>query len=305
MVGQVQDDHFESFLEPELTKRGYSALYKRKTNEIFSDGKYISEGCATFYRRDLFEEIMKYELDFKDKAKLLVDGALDSNVRRPAIINRIAKDNVALIVILQARKHGYDPQSRICVVNTHVHASNEYPDVKIFQVATLVHELKEIVRSQIPLLICADLNSCPGSDPHTLLTKCGIKSVEKDNPSLNPFQIERHIELDHSLQLKSVYASLLRSKGVEEKHSSKMDPDTFEPLFTTFTPKSSKTLDYILYTADRLKVEGLLELPGKEHLGETEDCYLPSRYWSSDHVALMAQFRLLTQPVQVSDTMFV
>lgn len=292
---EVQDDHFESLFEPELTKRGYSALYKKKTNAIYSDDKYISEGCATFYRRDLFEEIMKYELDFKDRAKLLVDGSVEPELKRPAIINRLAKDNVALIVILQARKHGYGPQSRICVVNTHVHAGNEYPDVKVFQVATLIHELKEIVRSNMPLLICADLNSCPGSDPHTLLTKCGIKSVEENDPSLNPFKIERHIELGHSLQLESAYSSFLRSEGIGEKHSSKMNPDNLEPLFTMSTPKGSKTLDYILYTADRLRVEGLLELPGKEHLGETEDCYLPSRYWSSDHVALMARFRLLSQ----------
>lgn len=31
---QVQSDHFENFFSPELEKRGYSAIYKKKTKEV-------------------------------------------------------------------------------------------------------------------------------------------------------------------------------------------------------------------------------------------------------------------------------
>ncbi|GLT44892.1 hypothetical protein SLA2020_187660 [Shorea laevis] len=255
--------------------------------EVFSGLYFVNDGCATFYRCDLFREIMKSELEFEGKGKMLVEESLGPDL---ADCIRLIKDNVALIVILQTLKNGSadnDLPSRICVANTHICANPDLPDVKVFQVATLIRELEEIVESKIPLLICADLNSCPGSNPHTLLTKGRLRCIEGDNP----LKIDRFIKLVHQMQLESAYASFLHSRGIDQKHSSKMDPNNLEPLFTNLTPTFSGTLDYILYTADSFKVEGLLELPGKEILGEG---YLPSPYWSSDHVALMAQLRLLS-----------
>ncbi|GLT44893.1 hypothetical protein SLA2020_187660 [Shorea laevis] len=285
---EVQNDHLKNFFEPELTKRGYSVLFKKKTsNGVFSGLYFVNDGCATFYRCDLFREIMKSELEFEGKGKMLVEESLGPDL---ADCIRLIKDNVALIVILQTLKNGSadnDLPSRICVANTHICANPDLPDVKVFQVATLIRELEEIVESKIPLLICADLNSCPGSNPHTLLTKGRLRCIEGDNP----LKIDRFIKLVHQMQLESAYASFLHSRGIDQKHSSKMDPNNLEPLFTNLTPTFSGTLDYILYTADSFKVEGLLELPGKEILGEG---YLPSPYWSSDHVALMAQLRLLS-----------
>ena len=34
MSGQVQSDHFEDFFKPELTKRGYAVLYKKKNDQV-------------------------------------------------------------------------------------------------------------------------------------------------------------------------------------------------------------------------------------------------------------------------------
>ena len=35
-IWQVQSDHFHEIFAPELDKHGYQALYKRKTNEVWS-----------------------------------------------------------------------------------------------------------------------------------------------------------------------------------------------------------------------------------------------------------------------------
>ena len=60
--GQVQSNHFTDFLSPELQKAGYSAIYKKKTTEIFTGNSYAIDGCATFFRRDRFSLVKKYEV---------------------------------------------------------------------------------------------------------------------------------------------------------------------------------------------------------------------------------------------------
>lgn len=59
---EVQSDHYLDFWAPELQKAGYVAIYKKKTTEIYTDNKYAIDGCATFFRRDRFSLVKKYEV---------------------------------------------------------------------------------------------------------------------------------------------------------------------------------------------------------------------------------------------------
>ena len=61
---EVQSDHYLDFWAPELQKAGYMAIYKRKTTEIFTENKYAIDGCATFFRRDRFQLVKKYEVSY-------------------------------------------------------------------------------------------------------------------------------------------------------------------------------------------------------------------------------------------------
>ena len=58
---EVQSNHFTEFLAPELQKHGYTAIYKKKTTEIYTGSAYAIDGCATFFRRDRFALVKKYE----------------------------------------------------------------------------------------------------------------------------------------------------------------------------------------------------------------------------------------------------
>ncbi|XVF64776.1 hypothetical protein PTKIN_Ptkin09bG0193800 [Pterospermum kingtungense] len=292
---EVQSDHFESFFKHELIRRGYSVIYKKKKTELYTSSGHVSEGCATFYRHSLFKEIRTYELEFDQRAKL---AAADLKLElKHEDARRLVKDNVALIVILETIKNGRTNdnfQSRVCVANTHIHASTKLPDVKLYQVANLVYGLEKIAESKIPILICGDLNSTPESDPHMLLVRGRIGSVSGEE--IDPLSIYKILKPKHPLGLVSAYASFFHLKGIEEKQLNRMDPGNHEPLFTCFTRRFVGTLDYILYTADSLRVEGLLELLDLESLGVG----LPSPLWSSDHIALMASFRL--DPPSTSET---
>ncbi|KAF5941241.1 hypothetical protein HYC85_022408 [Camellia sinensis] len=293
----VQSDHFEEFFAPELDKHGYQALFKRKTAEVFSGNIHIIDGCATFFRRDRFSHVKKYEVEFNKAAQSLTD-ALVPNAQKKTALGRLVKvDNVALIVVLEAKfnNQGIDnPGKRqlVCVANTHVNVHQDLKDVKLWQVHTLLKGLEKIAASaDIPMLVCGDFNAVPGSAPHALLA---IGKVDPMHPDLavDPLGILRPAsKLAHQLPLVSAYSSFARM-GVGlglEQHRRRMDPTTNEPLFTNCTRDFIGTLDYIFYSADTLTVESLLELLDEDSL--RKDTALPSPEWSSDHIALLAEFR--------------
>ncbi|KAH1123069.1 hypothetical protein J1N35_006229 [Gossypium stocksii] len=292
---EVQCDHFDEFFAPELDKHGYQALYKRKTNEVYSGNIHTIDGCATFFRRDRFSHVKKYEVEFNKAAQSLTEVAVQTTQKKVAL-NRLVKDNVALIVVLEAKftNQGVDnPGKRqlLCVANTNVNVQQELKDVKIWQVHTLLKGLEKIAASaDIPMLVCGDFNSVPGSAPHSLLA---MGKVDPLHPDLlvDPLAILRpHSKLTHQLPLVSAYSAFLRGIGLGlEQQRRRMDPATNEPLFTNCTRDFIGTLDYIFYTADSLTVESLLELLDEDSL--RKDTALPSPEWSSDHIALLAEFR--------------
>ncbi|GLT38651.1 hypothetical protein SLA2020_128840 [Shorea laevis] len=295
---EVQNDHFEEFFAPELDKHGYQALYKRKTNEVYSGNPHTIDGCATFFRRDRFSHVKKYEVEFNKAAQSLTDFAIPSTQKKAAL-SRLVKDNVALIVVLEAKftNQGADnPGKRqlLCVANTHVNVQQDLKDVKIWQVHTLLKGLEKIAASaDIPMLVCGDFNSVPGSAPHALLAMGKIDPMHPDL-AVDPLGIIRpHSKLAHQLPLVSAYSSFARlgvGLGLEQQRR-RMDPSTNEPLFTNCTRDFIGTLDYIFYTADSLTVESLLELLDEDSL--RKDTALPSPEWSSDHIALLAEFRCM------------
>eukprot|EP00252_Welwitschia_mirabilis_P025063 TRINITY_DN7692_c0_g1_i1.p1 TRINITY_DN7692_c0_g1~~TRINITY_DN7692_c0_g1_i1.p1 ORF type:complete len:614 (-),score=96.22 TRINITY_DN7692_c0_g1_i1:751-2592(-) len=301
---EVQSDHFEDFFAPELEKHGYTAVYKKKTTEVYTGSAYAIDGCATFFRRDRFSLVKKYEVEFNKAAQSLTDALVPPGQKKAAL-SRLLKDNVALIVVLEAKEnsHGVDipaPGKRqlLCVANTHINANPELKDVKLWQVHTLLKGLEKIAASaDIPMLVCGDFNSVPGSAPHALLATGRVDPAHPDLAT-DPLGILRPpSKLSHQLPLVSAYSSFARMMGLSlgmDTHCRRMDPATNEPLFTNCTRDFLGTLDYIFYTADSLMVESLLELLDEESL--RKDTGLPSPEWSSDHIALLAELRCKPRP---------
>lgn len=294
---EVQSNHFEEFFSPELDKHGYQALYKKKTLEVYNGNSNSLDGCATFFRRDRFSHVKKYEVEFNKAAQSLTDAVIPTNQKKVAL-SRLIKDNIALIAVLEDKfsNHGADnPGSRqlLCVANTHVNVPQELTDVKLWQVHTLLKGLEKIaVSADIPMLVCGDFNSVPGSAPHALLAMGKVDQLHPDL-AVDPLGILRPAsKLNHQLPLVSAYSSFARMVSVGlslEQQRRRMDPTTNEPLFTNCSRDFIGTLDYIFYTADSLSVESLLELLDEESL--RKDTALPSPEWSSDHIALLAEFR--------------
>ena len=297
---EVQSDHFEDFFAGELAKHGYTAVYKKKTAQVFSQGTYVIDGCAIFFKKDRFTLIKKYEVEFNKAALSLVESLGGSSQKKEAL-NRLMKDNVALIVVLEALEQpGVQAQQGkrqlLCVANTHIHANTELNDVKLWQVHTLLKGLEKIAASaEIPMVVCGDFNSVPGSAAHSLLSNGRVDGAHPELAT-DPFGILRPpSKLQHPLPLVSAYTSLTKQPSLEteagERLRSRMDArGTGEPIFTNCTDAFHGTLDYIFYTDDTLAPLSLLELPTEQ---ECRSKYggLPNTQCSSDHVSLMAEFQ--------------
>lgn len=304
---EVQSDHYEEFFAPELEKHGYDVVYKKKTTEVYTGTSYAIDGCATFFRRDRFSLLKKYEVEFNKPTQYFSDVVIPSAARR-AHMSRFLKDNVALIIVLEARDKGVNFDSAqaagkrqlLCVANTHIHANPENKDAKLWQVNQLMKRLEKIGSiASIPMLVAGDFNSVPGSAPHSLVTHGRVDP----HPELetDPLSILRGptIKYYHQIPLVSAYSHFARMNGMSpamEQQRRRMDTTTNEPLFTNCTRDFLGTLDYIFYKAGSLDVESLLELLDEESL--RKDTALPSPEWSSDHIALLVKFRFKPRPTQ-------
>ena len=89
---------------------------------------------------------IRVQVEFNKAALSLAEGVGGADLKRVAL-NRLLKDNVALIAVLEAldppqfpeeRMNGASSEKRrqlVCVANTHIHANPELSDVKLWQVA--------------------------------------------------------------------------------------------------------------------------------------------------------------------------
>jgi len=123
-----------------------------------------------------------------------------------------------------------------------------------------------------------------------------LQDLENDPLSIN----KPATKLTHQLCLASAYGAYgdAADNGPEvARQKGRVDHDFFEPKFSNVGRDFKGTLDYILYTTDTLVPVGLLELPDDADLEEhAPGGRLPCANFSSDHIALMAEFQYRRHP---------
>ena len=268
---EIQADHYEEHFQPYFARLGYDSCFKVKTREAMGRKGKI-DGCATFFRKDMFALREQHIVEYNAIAQ--------SRTKEPRTLNRCLKGNVGLILILDA----VDGSGPLVVANTHLHWDPELTDVKIFQVDAFMHELEMLIHNRrlgpdVPIVLGGDFNSEPTSSVYEFVSR-GQCSMSKNDVGEDTYNVMASCRLQHNLNMRSAY-SMTGS----------------EPTYTNYTDKFVGVLDYIWFSVDGVVPTALLEIPedrmlfGK-HAGTTAEDGIPNAQWSSDHVALMAEFQL-------------
>ncbi|KAK3578525.1 hypothetical protein CHS0354_007781 [Potamilus streckersoni] len=158
---EVQDDHYQEFFLPELSKLGYDGVYKRRTGDK-------KDGCATFYKTH----------------KFIVQDFIPVEYYRPNGGFILDRDNVALIVKLRPKTDDLIANDCLCVANTHLLFNPRQGGIKLAQLAILLAEMDKHMYDQNfgkhcslygPAIICGDFNSEPFSDLYNFVVRGNLK----------------------------------------------------------------------------------------------------------------------------------
>jgi len=296
---EMQIDHFDNFLLPELTKLGYDGIIKSKTRESMGRKGKI-DGCAILFKRNKIRLVEQHALEYNAVAVNMAQNGgfhhsdlsqAENSRRTDRILKRLCRDNVAQIAIFETIPEGFDPQTpegeairqtgpqTFCATTTHIFWDPEYSDVKFWQVSALLQELNHIIAqsgSDLPLILCGDLNSTPDSSVVQYLSN---DTVDMNHPDMSndPLSIIPDLlSMNHGLELGSVYEMVCGR----------------EPLTTNYTAHFSGCLDYVYITANNVTPLSVLQLPDIKTLRGPEDSFLPNEVFPSDHVSLCFEVNL-------------
>lgn len=218
----------------------------------------------------------------------------------------IPRDHIAVACLLEERQTGI----RLIVANVHIYWNPEFPDVKLIQVALLVHELESIADrfaklppiqradgtrmpvyedgSKIPLVLCGDFNSGPDSGVYQLLATGAVPGDHPDFIGKNYGKFTTS-GVQHHLGLRSAYA------GIREL-----------PL-TNYTPGFRGVIDYIWYSTQSITVLDVYGEVDEDYLSKVvgfpnahfpSECVTPlcikatvlTLYFLNSHIDLSAKF---------------
>lgn len=269
---EIQADHYEDHFQPYFYRLGFDSCFKTKTRESMGRKGKI-DGCATFFRRDMFV--------LREQRTVEYNGIAHERTKESRTLNRCLKGNVGLILILDI----VDGSGPLVVANTHLYWDPELTDVKLFQVDVFMQELEMLMQSRrlgsdVPVIVAGDFNSEPMSSVYELLST-GSCSMSKSDAPKDSYNVLSSCRLQHNLHMRSSY-SLAGA----------------EPAYTNYTHNFVGVLDYIWYGVDNVVPTGIMEIPDEELLfGEEAESDavdgIPNAQWSSDHVALVTEFQLV------------
>jgi CCR4-NOT transcription complex subunit 6 len=288
---EIQADHYENHLYAAMSDQGFEGVYKQKTRQSMGLAGKV-DGCALFWRRSKFHLVESYSIEFNELAQRQATQVMNLNPRSEEgmnFLNRLSKDNVAQLVVLElanpqlATRTNRDPINQVCIANTHLYSNKDFPDVKLWQAWQLLQELENFAMTRgtsLPLLICGDFNSTPDTAVYDLLMR---QTVHPGHPDVNvqtgddcPNVLPDAMNITHSFQLGSAYQTVLGE----------------EPIQTNYTTNFKGVLDYIWYSAQTLRPLSASPIPDESVLTRHGDA-LPSTEFSSDHIMLISDMQIL------------
>ncbi|KAK5091873.1 Glucose-repressible alcohol dehydrogenase transcriptional effector [Exophiala xenobiotica] len=295
---ELDRNSYDEFFRKELSILGYKGYYAQKSRaETIGEHAKFVDGCGTFWKDRTYVvlDTQHFVLGRKAVEKAGAKSSAD-------MLNRVwQRDDIATVVFLENRFTG----SRVIVGNTHTYWDPAFRDVKLIQVAVFMEELNKLADkyskhppatnkkpswqhddsdlrepapsleyergSQIPMIVCGDFNSGPGSPVYELITKQTLDAHHDDFSGRNYGALSTD-GMSHMFTLKSTNALME------------------QPFITNYTPEFVDELDQIFYSSKSLRPIGALGQVDPEYLKRVPG--FPNQHFPSDHLALMAKFKV-------------
>ncbi|PGH27333.1 glucose-repressible alcohol dehydrogenase transcriptional effector [Polytolypa hystricis UAMH7299] len=317
---EVDQGSYHGFFREQLAYNDYKGIYwpKGRAQGMHEEDAKVVDGCATFFKGSRYILLEKSMIHFGQTAVRRPDAKGQDD-----IYNRLwQKDNIAVVVFLENRLTGermivvnahlcWDPAYKdvkliqVAIMMEEVtQLAEKYAkippcaDKTAFRfsepedrpdgqgTATPVEPAPSVEYAsggQIPILVCGDFNSSPGSTVYDLLAHGRLIEQHPDLEQRLYGNLSR-MGMTHPFALKSAYA------GVGELS------------FTNYTPNFTDVIDYIWYSSTSLQVTGLLGDVDKEYLRKVPG--FPNYHFPSDHLALLAEFSVKSKKGKVVEVDF-
>ncbi|TSL47659.1 Polypeptide N-acetylgalactosaminyltransferase 14 [Bagarius yarrelli] len=308
---EVQEDHYQKQIKPSLEQLGYHCEYKRRTGHKL-------DGCMVAFRKSRFTLLSSHPVEFFRKGIPILDR---DNV---ALIVRLKpvdapgfEQNICVVTthLLYNPRRGDIKLAQLALL-----------------LAEICHVARKDDGTIEPILLCGDFNSVPASPLYSFITGRKLKyagmpigkvSGQEESPrgqrilesplwptslgisrlcqyecQANDPEVTKSNKalmsssLEHALNLTSVYSHYLKESGRRE--------------ITTCHLRTAITVDYIFYSPAQTDETNQTECSGAPHRGLQllsrltlvsevelmEVNRLPNQHHSSDHLPLLARFRL-------------
>jgi CCR4-NOT transcription complex subunit 6 len=301
---EVDIESYNEYFRPNLAAEDYKGVFWPKSRAQTMADKEAKrvDGCATFYKNSKYVLLDKQLIIFSREAINRPDMKGEHDV-----YNRVMpRDHIAVVLFLENRQTGsrlistnvhlaWEPwYSDVKVIQVAILLEQlkklsdgyaKWPACKDKEVFRFANEdsadgvEREIPKcgpsikyddgTQIPMIICSDMNSTLDSGVYDLVTQ---GSLSNSHPDLGNHQYGDFTRngMSHPFSLKSSYSTI------------------GELPFTNYTPDFKEVIDYVWFSSNSLSVAGLL--------GEVDTDYMkrvpgfPNYHFPSDHLALWVEF---------------
>jgi endonuclease/exonuclease/phosphatase family metal-dependent hydrolase len=258
LIGLEEIDRYRGFFAPIMRVFGYQGIFAPKTRSPCVRMGWYSDGCAIFWKSQLFELLSERRVEYKVGSQI---GIVATLRHRPT-----DRPLVVAVTHLKAQQSAANENTRAAQVDELLRLVTD-------EAATVA--LKERSSDKhIPILILGDFNADPPSQ---------IEGSGNDVSSVKQV-VTFHEETDQGKKTRQQFQSAYP-----------LDPpnDDFYTTWKIRGPKTSKRIiDYIFYSTVSLECRATLKVPCEEEL---EPSKLPGLRYPSDHMAIAAIVKLLLE----------
>lgn len=305
---EIDTENYEEYFRPNLGSLDYRGIFspKSRAKTMGEKERNVVDGCAIFWKNTKYIMLDKQFITFSAEAIKRPDMKGEHDV-----YNRIMpKDHVAVVLFLENRSTGsrlivanthlaWEPWFQdikivqVAILMEQVQKLSEkyakWPALKDSEKKAFAHtsgdnadgtaaapikpgpSVKYDGPTNIPLIVCGDLNSTAKSGVYDLITQGSLSNSHEELGNYNYGDFTRH-GMSHPFSLKSAYSHIGEMK------------------FTNYSPDFRQVIDWVFYSTQTMQVTGVLGEVDREYMKRVPG--FPNHYFPSDHLPLLTEFAI-------------